>query len=430
MPERNAPCLCGSGKKYKKCCGAPSAEVIQLAAYQPEDRRAVLKALQRFSDADEFAPLLNAAFGRAMEPVLALPESSRQFPGEYAQALSDAARSALLFDDDGAQRPPLADVFIERHGETLTPAQRRYLDRMLESQFDVIQVLDATPGVGILALDMIDDVDFEIEERAASHQVKPGMTFVVRIMEGPRGVAHMDGAPLVVSALTAERLRRSWTTRQTARKRSLEICAAFTRSLLPPEIRTASGEPLAPQTLVYDVLDLRKLRAALRKEPDIFELDLNRFDYIVGEDSIAILDIEHPRLRANVLSEATAAQTRALLGGLKDGIVAYKATSHPGGNVPPSEPSTRDQIAIIEALQLDYYQGWLDTAIPALDGKTPRAAAKDARIRPTLLALIADLQTHENAHPMAGGDPADFTWMYAELGLQADQTNQARSIRR
>ena len=21
MPERNAPCLCGSGKKYKKCCG-------------------------------------------------------------------------------------------------------------------------------------------------------------------------------------------------------------------------------------------------------------------------------------------------------------------------------------------------------------------------------------------------------------------------
>ncbi|XQW86091.1 PBPRA1643 family SWIM/SEC-C metal-binding motif protein [Thalassotalea piscium] len=21
VPERNAPCLCGSGKKYKKCCG-------------------------------------------------------------------------------------------------------------------------------------------------------------------------------------------------------------------------------------------------------------------------------------------------------------------------------------------------------------------------------------------------------------------------
>ena len=22
-PERNAPCPCGSGKKYKKCCGKP-----------------------------------------------------------------------------------------------------------------------------------------------------------------------------------------------------------------------------------------------------------------------------------------------------------------------------------------------------------------------------------------------------------------------
>ncbi len=23
-PDRNAPCHCGSGKKYKKCCGKPS----------------------------------------------------------------------------------------------------------------------------------------------------------------------------------------------------------------------------------------------------------------------------------------------------------------------------------------------------------------------------------------------------------------------
>ena len=422
MPERNAPCPCGSGKKYKKCCGAPSGEVIQLAAYQPEDRRAVLKALQRFSDADEFAPLLNAAFDRAMEPVLALPESRRQFPGEYAQALSDAARSALLFDDDGAQRPPLAEVFIERHGTTLTPAQRRYLDRMLESQFDVIQVLDATPGAGILALDMIDDVDFEIEERAASHHVKPGMTFVVRIMEGPRGVAHMDGAPLVVSALTAERLRRSWTARQTARKRSLEICATFTASLLPPELRTATGEPLAPQTLVYEVLDLRKLRAALRKELDIFELDSNRFDYIVREDSVAMLDIDRTKLNANVLSEAAAAQTRTFLDGFKAGIVAYKATAHPGGNLPPREPPTPEQTMIVEEFQRDYYQRWLDTSIPALDGKTPRAAARDARLLPTLLALIADLQTHENAHPMAGGHPASLSYNSSGRGYPAGRT--------
>ncbi|MEU3308968.1 SEC-C metal-binding domain-containing protein, partial [Nocardiopsis sp. NPDC006832] len=24
-PERNRPCWCGSGRKYKKCCGSPSA---------------------------------------------------------------------------------------------------------------------------------------------------------------------------------------------------------------------------------------------------------------------------------------------------------------------------------------------------------------------------------------------------------------------
>lgn len=35
--ERNAPCPCGSGKKYKKCCGAPkptpsTSELMKLLA--------------------------------------------------------------------------------------------------------------------------------------------------------------------------------------------------------------------------------------------------------------------------------------------------------------------------------------------------------------------------------------------------------------
>jgi len=417
MPERNEPCPCGSGKKYKKCCGAPSGEVIQLAAYQPADRRAVLNALARFTESPEFAPLFHATLERAMAPLLALPAGRRQFPAEYAEGISDAARSALLFDDAGPNGSPLANVFVARHGATLTPAQRRYLDRMLDSLFEVYEVVEAEPGVGITLYGLVDEVEFDVEERTASRTVVPGMTFAARVMTGPRDVAQMDGVPLVVSALTAERLRRSWNRRQPNRDRSLDICATYTRSFLPPEIRTTTGEPLAPQMLVYEVLDIRKLRAALRKQPDIFEIDRDRFDYIVGDDSIAILDIQRTKLRAQVLSDAGASQTRALLGGLKDGIVTYKATSHAGGNVPPGGPPMPDKITIIEELQRDYYQGWLDTPIPGLGGKTPRAAAKDVRTRPTLLALIADLQMHENAHPVAGGNPADYTWMYAELNL-------------
>ena len=433
MPERNAPCPCGSGKKYKKCCGAPSAEVIQLAAYQPEDRRAVLNALQRFSDAAEFTPQLHAAFNASMAPLLELPAERRQFPGEHAQAITEAARSALLFDEAGPNGPPLAELFIARHGTTVTPAQRRYLDRMLDGLFEVYEVLDVTPGVGIALAGLVDDVEFEVEERTASRTLEPGMFFATRVMTGPRDIAHMDGTLLTFSALAAERLRRSWNMKQPGRERSLDICAAYTRSFLPPEIRTATGEPLAPQTLIYEVLDVTKLRAALRKEPDIFELDRDRFDYIVGEDSIAILDIERPKLRAHVLSDATASQARALLDGLKPGIVAYKATSHTGGNAPPGEPPSPEKIAIVEELQRDYYHGRLDTSIPELDGKTPRTAAKDAQTRPKLLALIADLQTHENGHPIAGGKPADYTWMYAELGLdpmRAERGKRARTARR
>jgi len=34
---RNAPCWCGSGKKYKKCCLKEEIELIKLARQQPED---------------------------------------------------------------------------------------------------------------------------------------------------------------------------------------------------------------------------------------------------------------------------------------------------------------------------------------------------------------------------------------------------------
>ena len=68
-----------------------------------------------------------------------------------------------------------------------------------------------------------------------------------------------------------------------------------------------------------------------------------------------------------------------------------------------------------EALVLDHlsrhYRKWLDEAIPALDDRTPRGAAKDERLREKLVGRIRDLEaTYQQA--LKCGDPAyDPSWM-------------------
>ena len=54
-PERNSPCPCGSGKKYKKCCGFHTARVVEPALPTQEEAKAKIKETLNYQLA-KFAP--------------------------------------------------------------------------------------------------------------------------------------------------------------------------------------------------------------------------------------------------------------------------------------------------------------------------------------------------------------------------------------
>src|SRR5271156_2729702 len=55
-PRRNDPCTCGSGKKYKQCCGGPSAAVPATRhSSNPSHVRTELGALAALMSAGQFA---------------------------------------------------------------------------------------------------------------------------------------------------------------------------------------------------------------------------------------------------------------------------------------------------------------------------------------------------------------------------------------
>lgn len=62
-------------------------------------------------------------------------------------------------------------------------------------------------------------------------------------------------------------------------------------------------------------------------------------------------------------------------------------------------------------------QRWPDYSLPALDGMTPRAAARDARMRPRLVLLLKDLEARQATAPFANPLALDFARLRRELGV-------------
>ena len=77
-----------------------------------------------------------------------------------------------------------------------------------------------------------------------------------------------------------------------------------------------------------------------------------------------------------------------------------------------------------EALVLNHYarhyRGWLDESIPALDDRTPRAAAKSEALRPKLIDLLHELDRMYQRSLKLRMPAYDPSWMWAELGLEEE----------
>lgn len=64
-----------------------------------------------------------------------------------------------------------------------------------------------------------------------------------------------------------------------------------------------------------------------------------------------------------------------------------------------------------------HWQGWLDSELPALGGKTPRQAVQTADGREAVQALLRDLESHDVNPAMPVSQQPYIDWARKELGL-------------
>jgi hypothetical protein len=186
----NERCPCGSGRKYKKCCGDPRA----TDRYTQGDRAAVFDRLNAFIDAfatdeeDRAGELFWGGFaGRADE-----------LPPERAELFGDVEHLWFVFDHQDGRGASVADRFLA--GTELPAGQRAFLTALRRSSMRIYEVIGASPGVSLTLRDAIEGGSVTVNERQASRTIARQEYLAARIVpHGPSGGPEIEAGLLHIA---------------------------------------------------------------------------------------------------------------------------------------------------------------------------------------------------------------------------------------
>jgi hypothetical protein len=428
---RNDPCPCGSGKKYKQCCGRGDAA---LGAALDSHENAVARAMAWLSQHHQkaFGTALTMALYDAIDGLFADDEQAQEALAGIDQELWTQIQinlsEWLLAEGDievKGEFVRVADLLQGPRGPLLSVAQRAWLAQLAQRPLRLYDVTDVAPGA---TLTLCDALDREAEpvivtERSGSRTLRPGMCIGARVMDVD-GQHQLSGAVYPFSQLGAQAARRALLASEDEDGEAIDedpdddrgsdddamltgltiIDSWLEQLLLPPTIPdivdASTGEPLVPTADHYDVNDWVALSTALEAQGDV------KGDRIAGWSRLQEGADGLVRARATVTPNEAATRVsvfyrtaklaeegRRWFDALAGASVRFRlqevsdpkgALSRPGALQPPStaesglpaglDPETAAQI--IESAIRRNYARWADEPIPALDNRTPRDAIR------------------------------------------------------
>ncbi len=464
---RNAPCPCGSGRKYKKCHLAEE-EAREAAArgtgQEAEEARAharrlgerdPIHALDERITADALA-LARRRWGRRFDPDGALARLGLDF--QCTQAL-------LGWSSDHYRGPDgrtALDLYLEERGGGLDAEGRALVDAQRTACFSYHEVVSAEPGRTIALHDLLTGGERTVEEKSASRTVRPRDVLLTRVVDlGNRSIlagCHLRSLPPREGEEARRRLRSA------IRVRAAKVPAGKLREATadgtlfriwqeivdagdarpPPRLQNTDGEDL--------VLTVDRFDVAAGKADEVVAglLDLPDAQQDEGEDDgavtvsfvregnakgvlpttltgRAILESRLLRLETNSMQRAD--RLRRLVAERLGPLVSFRIREHsdpvahlgegPARRAQPasSEPMPPEVLEVVKRMQAEHYQRWLDEGIPALGGLTPREAAKrKGAPRKSLELLLAEIEHAEAGRPEQ--ERFDVSVLRRELGFR------------
>lgn len=421
---RNAPCPCGSGRKYKQCClGRPrAAGGLPLAERVGWLWEKLRWWIERVGPMDEMLELCFLLQGTRL--------AARSAPSEVrATELAadlDLAASLVLFVD-GA----IADFCAER-AALLPVDEANLVAQWALGGPSVHEIARCRAGEGFGLRDLRTGDVVEVRERSASRTLSDGdLVFTHAVFDGT--THQIVGGIAGVTLHSRDRLMDLLDAGASA----FDVADELARARRAPTLVNSEGEPIVRCEGTYRLADpagapgrldahferhdagtwaemvehdsQHRLRAHLAVEGDVLTLSANseaRFERAKAmlADALGSLDCI-----AETREDVAAMWSRLRRGAAREHDDALAGAGGGLGDPPPAE--------VAEALDrfiAEREVAWLDEPVPALAGLTPRQAADDPSRREDLLALLHE---YERARVPAGARGYDVARLRRLLGM-------------
>jgi hypothetical protein len=436
----------------------------------PPELEAVLTRLERLSLVPEFSAQRQLALQRGLQTYFEMGVQAPLEPLPEEVELADLWIYADFYPEDGQLTliEQLRDVITEH----IPDEERQWLDPLKHSYMDLVETVPVESGatqrrVRSLGNGRLYDVPLQGLESRQAGQIM--LTRLVRtpkepdspaaVIAGPALVLSMEDARLLLDAINDERRR-------------LEVVGGAFELGDWPEFAKRYGHLLlwTYARMRFAALADAVVRIRYRHEngtPDLYLIAVyehNEFSFITGgvseiqglkEDDSAAGGSRPEKLRRWVMTEkdgaaerlaarvtVTASQlilecdSRERLDALKHELAAtFGFSLHYRGetDTPPPKRVTQQQLTAEEPLALvvtdeedrafvnafleKVYLEWADRESPALGGQKPRHAASSPSTRPSVAALIDQLERHDPGIWRTGKAAFDYNKLRAHVGL-------------
>ncbi len=449
---RNDPCPCGSGRKYKQCCGKPEvsppppadshegAVARALAWLEQHHRRATANALEEAIDA--------AATACCDDDEVAATDAISRLDNEVWSQLQINLTEWLLAEGDievKGEYERVSELVLGPRGPLLTVGQRAWLAQLAQRPLRLYDVTDVLVGTGVTLCDAVDAeaAPLFVDECEGSRSMRPGMQIAARIMAvGDR--YQLSGAVYSFSMLggrEVQRRLRGLHDNPSAHADDNTMMAStavidgwlaqyLRRPPLPDVVDASTGEPLLLTTDHYEVRHWAVFERTLNAQPDVEGDAVQGWARLSGSTEaarrpLAGINALADRRKVSVLyrTAGLAEQGRAWFERVAGDAVKFLAreVSDPKGVMarmdlrapPPAQPNrlpegvTPQDLAgvLAEAIRRSY-ANWADEPIPALNGKTPRQAIGSAAGLERVKGLLRSYEDGEaRAAAQQGRDP-------------------------
>ena len=444
--SRNAPCPCGSGQKYKKCCMArseaqdfasrrigPAFQVLTGKLFTfaqntlgPEGMDA---AIEQFLLWDE--ELVDAETIDDLAPLI-VPWIA------YAWDLTAADIEELDFKIALPPDTTIAELYMQKKGGKLNSLERHILESVGRLDFSFCEVTDACPGKGFDCTDLLTGQTYGVSEPGTSEHLAVGNILfcaIARIADQELLAAVCPVTfPLrfktdIIDLRTFMQQNRPVLTQQDLLEYDGEIRDVFlelyARATRPPVLANTDGDPLVPHTLHYAISDPQAafdalchlceaesaedlLKDAVRSETGALlsvsipwirheaagvtpMSDTILGSIVIAEDSMTIdVNSENRADRImNIIHEALGERAQYRTTSFKPLFDPEGEPEDGGGqdfhDMVMQDPAVREQL---EQRFLEHWTKWVDEPIPALAGETPRAAMGTSAGQEKVEALI------------------------------------------